>query len=106
MTKFEKELIEDAEISEVAAVSSYAKDELHDVWIEDTDLTPYLTKFAILQRAREAAKYIPIYQVAKRKERGWYWADVRKEDYDTEPRSDFKRIVYHRSINETKQDKT
>ena len=50
-------LIEDAVESEIASVASYSKGELYSPWIEDTDLTPYLTKFAILQRAREAAKF-------------------------------------------------
>ena len=50
-------LIEDAVESEIASVASYSKGELYSPWIEDTDLTPYLTKFAILQRARESAKF-------------------------------------------------
>jgi len=50
-------IIEDAVVSEIASISSYPKGELYSPWIEDTDLTPYIIKFAKLQRAREAVQF-------------------------------------------------
>lgn len=148
MMNIDKELIDDAEKANLAFKRSSVKGELLTFWREDVDLTPYLAKFAKLQRAREAAKYeariaelevkhktnmetifrvhdadikdyelkiteleqkleglenayIPIYQVARPKERGWYWADIKKEAFDDEIRHDHKRILYRKDITNT-----